>query len=225
MIKIILIDVDNTLLDFNKCAEYAMKEACKEKGIEFLENMTSVFHEINNCLWSGIEKGTVTKEQLHNNRWKMIFERLNIDLDGVSFEKTFREYLAKSAEPITGAKELILYLSGKYRVFAASNAFYNQQIKRLTMAGMYENIEGMFISEKIGYEKPSKEFFDECFLQLGNPSKDEVIIIGDSLTADIGGGADYGIKTCWYNPDRKPQPEDFQIDYTVNKLGDILKIL
>lgn len=225
MIKIILIDVDNTLLDFNKCAGYAMRAACKKMGVEFFEGMTAVFHEINNRLWLGIEKGEITKAQLHRNRWRLIFERLGIDCDGVSFEKIFREYLVESAEPVEGAGELLKYLSGKYRVFTASNAFYDQQVSRLTRAGMLEYIEGMFISEKIGYEKPSKEFFDECFLQLGNPPKEEVIIIGDSLTADIGGGASYGIKTCWYNPDRKPKPEDYAIDYTVQRLCDITNFL
>ena len=71
MIKIILLDVDNTLLDFNKCAEYAMRAACKKMGVEFFGGMTVVFHEINNRLWLGIEKGEITKAQLHRNRWRL----------------------------------------------------------------------------------------------------------------------------------------------------------
>ena len=154
-----------------------------------------------------------------------VFQKLGISFDGETFEKYFLDNLAKSAEPVAGAHDLLEYLYKKYRLFTASNAFYNQQTSRLTKAGMLKYIEGMFISEKIGHEKPSKEFFDESFSQMGNPNKDEVIIIGDSLSADICGGAEYGIKTCWYNPHNITPDDDCPADYIVKTLQDIKNIL
>lgn len=45
MFKYVLIDIDNTLLDFNKCAEKAMTNACKACGVGFKKEMPSVFHK------------------------------------------------------------------------------------------------------------------------------------------------------------------------------------
>lgn len=225
MIKIVLIDIDNTLLDFNKCASFSMRKAFDDAGLTAPDNLESEFHKVNNALWLGIEKGNVTKEELHDNRWNMILKNIGTEYDGVILEKLFRKYLNESREPVDGAVEILKYLSSKYRVFAASNAFYSQQSKRLKMSGMSEYIEDIFVSEKIGFEKPAREYFDKCFELMGNPIKDEVIIVGDSLTADIGGGASYGIKTCWFNPNGDRAPRNYKIDYIVNSLKEIEKYL
>ncbi len=221
MIKIVLIDIDNTLLDFNKCASFSMRKAFEDIGLKAPDNLEAEFHKVNNALWLGIEKGTVTKDELHDNRWNMILKNIGIEYDGVILEKLFRKYLDVSREPVDGAVEILKYLSSKYEVYAASNAFYSQQTNRLKMAGMSEYIKGVFVSEKIGFEKPSKEYFDKCFELLGNPLRNEVIIIGDSLSADISGGVRCGIKTCWFNPGKSDIPQDYKIDYVVNRLNEI----
>lgn len=225
MIKIVLIDVDNTLLDFNKCASISMRKAFDGVGLIAPDNLETEFHKVNNALWQGIEKGTVTKEELHDNRWNMILRNIGIEYDGVALEKLFRKYLDESHEPVDGAVEILKYLSSKYRVFAASNAFYSQQSNRLRVSGMSEYIEDIFVSEKIGYEKPTEAFFDKCFELMGEPLRNEVIIIGDSLTADIEGGVRYGIKTCWFNPNKYEAPNGYRIDYIVSSLKEIEKYL
>lgn len=225
MIKIVLIDIDNTLLDFNKCASFSMRKAFEDVGLKIPYNLEAEFHKVNNELWLGIEKGTVTKDELHKNRWNMILRNIGVEYDGEILENIFRKYLDGSHETVDGAVEIVRYLSLKYRIYAASNAFYSQQTNRLKMAGMSEYIKGIFVSEKIGFEKPSKEYFDKCFELLKNPPRDEVIIIGDSLGADIIGGANYGIKTCWFNPNGDKEPQNCKIDYNVKSLKEIEKYL
>ena len=221
MIKIVLIDIDNTLLDFNRCASFSMRKAFKDVGLKAPDNLETEFHKVNNALWLGIENGNVTKEELHDNRWNMILKNIGIEYDGIILEKLFRKYLDESHETIDGAPELVRYLSERYRVFAASNAFYSQQTNRLKLSGMADYIEDVFVSEKIGFEKPTKEYFDKCFEIMGNPPKNEVIIIGDSLSADIEGGIHYGIKTCWFNPNKQKPPLSYKIDYIVDDLKQI----
>ena len=196
MIKAVFIDIDNTLLDFNKCALWSMKKAFEDYNLNFNEQMFDTFNTVNNRLWLEIEKGDLTKEELYACRWNMIFAILGIDVDGVRFENVFYSYLTESAEPVDGALEILKYLSGKYIVCAASNASYEQQIKRLDNAGMTEYLDKIFISEQIGFSKPKKEFFEKCFEEIAPILPSEAVMIGESMTADVGGGKAAGMKTC-----------------------------
>ena len=116
MIKAVFIDIDNTLLDFNKCALWSMKKSFEDYNLNFKEQMFDTFNLVNNRLWLEIEKGKLTKEELYACRWNMIFAILGIDVDGVQFENVFYSYLTESAEPVDGALETLKYLSGKYIV-------------------------------------------------------------------------------------------------------------
>lgn len=225
MITNILIDVDNTLLDFNKCAEAAIKTGFLKWNIEYSEKVFPVFLEVNDSLWRKIETGEIDKKTLYQLRWKTIFERLGINADGPAFEQDFRNIFSDSKEPVDGAYELLDYLSENYIVSVASNASYQQQLKRLNNADMMKYFANIFNSEQIGYPKPESKFFDACFEKLGNISKEEVMIIGDSLSADINGGAAYGIKTLWFNYDKASVPHHVKADFIVNSLDEIKNIL
>lgn len=186
--------------------------------------MFDTFNMINNRLWLRIEKGELTKEELYACRWNMIFALIGIDVDGVEFENVFYSYLTESAEPVDGALDLLKYLHGKYLVCAASNASYAQQIKRLNNAGMTEYLDRIFISEQIGFSKPQKEFFERCFEKISPIVPSETVMIGDSLTADIEGGASFGMKTCRYNHNLTNESSDLP-DFTVCSLSEIKKYL
>lgn len=224
-IKAILLDIDNTILDFNKCADKAIKIAFEKFGLEYNENTIKVFIKQNDLLWLKIEKGEITRQDLHKIRFNIIFKALGIEGDGEKTETEFRNALYSIAETVDGANELVKYLSSKYKVYSASNAIYNQQLNRLKMAGLYDCFSGFFVSEKIGHQKPTKEFFDYCFNNLGGLEKEQVIMIGDSLTADIIGAKNYGIKSIWFNKDKKQNDLTIVPDFTVNKLEEIKNIL
>ena len=222
MLKVVLIDIDDTILDFNKCAKYSMKKAAIDFNIPWQDEIYNVFIVENPILWQNIEKGILTKDELHRTRWNIIFSKLGIVADGEEFEKRFRYHLESSAEKMEGAEDLLIYLKSKYKVYAASNAHYDQQLKRMALCGFHKYIDGYFISEKIGAEKPSKEFFDACFKKLGC-DKDEAIMIGDSISADIKGANGYGITCIWMKGSKEG---DCPIaDYTITKLDEIKDII
>lgn len=224
MLTTVFLDVDNTLLDFHLCAEDSIKRGFAQWGLNYTDEVFEVFNEINNGLWHALEKGEITRDDIFRTRWKRIFERLCIDRDGIEFEKIFVTNLADSAIPVEGANALLEHLASKYKLYVASNAVHQQQIVRMTKAGMIDYIADFFTSEAIGYSKPSNEFFDECFRRLDGVKKENVIIIGDSLTADIKGGTDYGIKTCWFNY-KGEKYEGRPADYIVDSLSEIMNIL
>lgn len=223
-IKAVFIDIDNTLLDFNKCAKWSMQKAFGDYKLHFEDNMFDIFTKVNDSLWLQIEKGSLTKEELYACRWDIIFRVLGINENGIEFENLFYSYLTESSEPVDGANSLLDYLGRKYIVCAASNASYAQQVKRLANAGMSAYLDKIFISEQIGFSKPQKEFFEKCFEKISPIQPYETIMIGDSLTADIEGGAKFGMKTCWYNHNNSAVESSLP-DITVRSLNDIKKYL
>ena len=225
MIKSVLIDIDNTLLDFFKSARKTTKILFEQKGLPYSEHCADTFLEINEGLWKRIEKKEITKEEMHGIRWKLILKELQLEYDGDIMEKDFRSILSGIAEPVDNAYEFLDYLKGKYKLYAASNSSYEHQIKRLTASNMLKYFEEIFVSERVGAIKPAFEYFEVCHSRMGDVKKEEIIMIGDSLTADILGGKNYGIKTVWFNPEGLEIPNDPKPDHTISSLLDIKTIL
>ena len=226
MIKAILIDIDDTLLDFEKNAYCALERAFSYQNVPFKPEYFDVFIKINTSLWEMIERKEITKEQLKEIRFLKVFESLNVTVaDYRKVEEDFRSELFNFAIPVDGAVNLLKYLASKYKIYAASNAMHNQQLARLKKAGMDGFVSDVFISENIGHYKPTKGFFDVCFEYMGGVDRSETAIIGDSLSADIKGGKEYGLTTIWFNSKNKIKDADSGVDYEVNSLEEIKNIL
>lgn len=224
-IKFILIDVDNTLLDFQACSEISIKQGFEKIGIEYEAHMLECFYKINDVFWGKLEKGEIEKKEIFANRWNKTFEKLHIDADGVAFETIFLEGLANSHEPVKDAVEVLKYLASKYPVYVATNSQYQQQINRLASAEMLEYIQKVFVSDVIGVAKPNKDFFEACIKEMGDVRREEIIMIGDSLTADIIGGKNAGIQTCWYNHLGKENMTEICPDYQIDALKELYDLL
>lgn len=225
MITTLLIDFDNTLVDFNKCAEYAMQTYFPDFGLEYRSGMIDIFIRTNDMLWKRLENGELTKTELRKTRWNLVFENIGISANGPEFEEVFENSIAETAFPVNGAEDLLEYLSERYRLCLVTNGFEKVQKNRLEISGFNRFFSRVFISENIGHQKPTKEFFDACFRELGNSVKNETILIGDSLSADIYGAFSYGIKSVWFNRKHEKPPAGFSPDYTVYSLEEIKKIL
>ena len=231
LIKVVFIDIDNTLLSFTGYVKEAMREGFSYFGLKpYKEDMFPVFERINNSLWRQLEQGSLTFEELVKCRWDLIFKELDIEFDGKVFEEYFLERLFYSAVPEEGAEDLLEYLSRKYTLCVASNGPYEQQMNRLRVGKMADYFDYFFISSQIGAQKPSGEFFDRCFSILREDrfpglAPEDVMIIGDSISSDISGGIDYGMHTCLYQKDIMPERNDSGADYVVVSLSEIKRIL
>ncbi len=221
---VVFIDIDDTLLDFTKCANDAIKSACNKFGVPYTTTLVDTFHPINLDLWHRLEKKEVTKEKLFDTRFQIVFDKLGIKADGIAFETAFRENFHESAILVDGARDLLEYLRSKYKVYVASNASMHQQTNRMKRAELDGYIDGYFVSEEIGFPKPQKEFFDACFKALPDVKPQDVVMIGDSLSADIKGACEYGLKTIWYNHRNEPT-SDVKCDYIVSRLSEVKNIL
>jgi len=224
MIKAVLIDIDNTLLDFNLSAFESVRQTFTDNGLPVDESTFSTFKKINDELWLKIERAELDRAGLHKIRFELILKALGLKADGQKIEREFRSNLFNIAIPVKDAKEILEYLSSKYAIYLASNAIYNQQVNRLTKSRLIGFVKNLFISERIGFNKPTKEFFDECFKNMNGIKPSETVMIGDSITADVIGGKDYGMTTVWYNHDKSNTPCD-KADYKIENLLQIKEIL
>ncbi|MBR1811330.1 MAG: YjjG family noncanonical pyrimidine nucleotidase [Clostridia bacterium] len=222
-INAVLVDVDNTLLDFNEAARVSAIRGFEAFGIDYPQEIFSTFHKVNQQLWARIEDGSLQKSELYQMRWNTIFAEHGISADGVAFEQLFRQGVAESSVPMDGALALLAYLKNKYKVCIASNASYRQQVGRLERAGMLRYVDAFFISEQIGFPKPQRAFFEACIAgTAAEPAR--ILMIGDSYEADIVGAHACGIKTCWYNPQGFPAGS-VAPDLTVARLDEIAQYI
>ena len=222
MIKAILIDIDNTILDWKACSHEAMIKAGLSTNIKIDDNFLKTYDIENPKLWQKLERNEITFSELKEQRFKIIFDLTNTKGDIAEFEKEFRNNILDSHIEIPNARDILEYLYSKYYIFAASNSNLYQQQRRLSSALLLDYFNDIFVSEELKAYKPSKEFFDEIFKRIPF-KKDEVIMIGDSITSDIKGAIDYGIKSIWFN--RFNTNEKSFATYEVNDLSLIRKIL
>ncbi len=223
--KTVLVDIDDTILDFKLCAKDSILNAAREYNVPFTEDMLQYYFNVNQMLWNQYERGIITKLNIFERRFDMLFKTFNIHIDGSEFEEKFQKYFKSAYIFVEGAEDFIKYLSSKYDIYAASNSVYESQISRLKNAGILGYFKDIFVSDKAGAQKPSEEFFEYCFKHIPDFNKEETIIIGDSLSSDIKGANNAGIKCCWFNFDNKPADSTLKCDYQINCLEEIKSIL
>ncbi len=225
MIKAVLLDSDDTLLDFTKAEHIAIQKTLREVGIEPDEETISLYSEINKRHWEMLERGELTRNQVLVNRFDRFFEAMGVEGDSAATQQLYNTNLGIGHYFIPGAVEFLESLYGKYKLYMVTNGNESVQVPRLKSADIGHFFQEIFISQRIGWDKPSLEFFDKCFAAMPPYEKNEMIIIGDSLTSDIKGGINAGIHTCWFNPKGKQGREGIIPEFTVKSLDEILPIL
>lgn len=226
MIKYILLDLDETILDFKKAEKVALKATLEEFGIEPKEEILSLYSEINAAQWKRLELGELTTEQVKIKRYEILFERLQIkDMDPVKAANCYEEHLGEGHDYLPGAEAFLKKLCAKYAVYIASNGLTKVQTRRLQESGIDKLVQGSFLSQEIGAHKPNKAFFDTCFDRISGANCENTVMIGDSLTSDIKGGNQSRIPTIWYNPSEKENTSDIYPTWTCSSYEQILSQL
>lgn len=227
MIKVILWDIDATLLDF-LAAEKAAIRFCFEKfGLgECTDEMLKRYSVINRRYWEMLEKGEMSKAEILVNRFREFFASEGIATNcAKEFNDTYQVALGDTICFRDNGYELVKKLKDQYKQYVVTNGTFVAQERKLKKSGIGELVEESFISDLIGYEKPAMEFFDHVFENIGHYEKDEVIIVGDSLTSDMQGGNNAGILCCWYNPNHLENTKNIRIDHEIDNLWQLEEIL
>ena len=224
--EILLWDVDQTLLDFKRSQDYAIRFGFKEFGMEADEKILSRYAEINESYWKRHELGEVTKSELLTGRFMDLFREFGITcVTSEQFAPIFQEALGSVFYFRDDSYRLCCKLKEKVRQYAVTNGVSTTQRNKLHLSGLDQVLDDIFVSEEIGFPKPYIEYFEQCFQRIPDFQKDKTIIIGDSLSSDMKGGNDAGIFCCWYNPDGMANHTDLKIDYEISNLWEVEDIL
>ena len=225
MIRNILLDLDDTILDFHKAERIALSTTLRKIGIEPTEEVLALYSEINRRHWKLLEVGKLTRHEVLHGRFTELFETIGIKGDCYEAQKIYEWELGTGHYFLEGAEELLDTLYAKYNLYLASNGTDIVQTRRIASAEIGHYFKELFISQRLGYDKPSLEFFKRAFEMIPDFKKEETVIIGDSLTSDILGGINSGITTVWFNPHGHEATENIKPDYVVKTLGEIPSLL
>ncbi len=226
MIKYLFLDLDDTILDFKKAEAIAIRKTMSAYGADPTDANAARYSVINDRHWKALERGEMTRPQVLTGRFAMFFGELGIEVDAAAVAKTYETYLSQGHWFLPGAEETVKQkLFGKYKLYLASNGTAVVQKGRMTSADLYPYFEESFVSQELGHNKPSKEYFDAAFARIPGFNPAECLMVGDSLTGDILGGKNAGLRTVWVNPGHKIAPEHLKPDYEIESLADLPKLL
>ena len=221
----LLFDADDTLFDYDKAEVAALQGTFDLLGLPYEEPYARVYRQINGDIWLDFEKGRISQQRLRTKRFELLFDAFHIECDPSEFSVRYLENLASHADLVDGAEELVRELHGRAGLLLITNGLADVQRARFARSTVLPYFADVVISEEVGAAKPDPKIFDVAFSKMGLPRRDEVLIVGDSLTSDIRGGNLYGIDTCWFNPGRRPRDPGVEIRYEIGELGELLGIL
>lgn len=223
--KTLLFDLDDTILDFGAAEKYAFRTLMEELQVPYTEELVARYKKINHALWDAFEEGVIEREEVTNTRFAKLFAEYGKQVDGIAIDLQYRSHLEECIVFVDGALELIETLHGQFDLYITSNGVSSTQAKRMRLTGLDKYFKNVFVSEAAGAHKPMKEFFDYVFHRIPNFDSEKTMIIGDSLTADVRGGFDAGIATCWLNPEGKPNTIGAEPTYNIRHLNELYKII
>ncbi|MBY5921038.1 pyrimidine 5'-nucleotidase [Ferrimonas balearica] len=195
----ILFDADETLFHFDALA--GLKRMFSHHGVTFSDQNYREYQAVNQPLWQAYNAGEIDAKTLQSTRFDGWAAQLGTT--GHQLNSDFLQAMADICAPLPGVRELIDTLAGKARLGIITNGFTELQSIRLERTGLAEAFELVVISEEVGITKPHAGIFQHALEMMGQPDKQQVLMVGDNLHTDILGGFNAGLNTCWYNPSQQ----------------------
>lgn len=228
----LLFDLDQTLLDFHASEHIALKTIMEMNSQVFTEERYDSFKQINKKLWLEFEKGIISKAELFETRFKILFEECGCNTDGMDLMKINRDFIdcmSKNGILMDGALDFLKKVVDSVpnvRIYVITNGATRNAKGRIASTGLNDYICDLFVSESMGVSKPSHEYFDIVKKAINDPDK-SCIVIGDSLTSDMLGAKNADLTSCWFMPegDVKGAMKEYEIDYTASSFDDLFDIL
>lgn len=223
--RTVLFDADDTLLDFGRAEDSALRDALLHIGVQPDDRMVSAYSAINDALWKKLERGETTKQALKIDRFREFCRDEDIDTDVVALAHSYTDFLSTKSFLVGGALETCRKLEPFCALYVVTNGIGSVQRGRFQPSPLAPLFRGSFISEEIGFEKPRREFFEAVAAKIPQFDPESTLIVGDSLSSDIAGGIAFGIDTCWFNAKGKPLPEGIKPTYIVTGLEDVIPLI
>jgi 2-haloacid dehalogenase len=229
MITNVLLDLDETILDFLKTERVALQQALRQFGIEPTEEVIRTYSGINQKQWQLLEQGLLTRDRLRHRRFELLLEEYDWQVEAAVLAEVYEANLAQGFYYKEGAKGVLEQIYQKYNLYLLSNGTSVVQHSRIAGAGLKPYFKGIYISEDMDANKPDLEYFRRCFADMeqhsGKPVVlEETVMVGDSLTSDIQGGINAGVRTIWLNA-KGSVPETICPDYEIQDISELPGLL
>lgn len=226
MIEFLLLDLDNTILDFTRAEYDALGKTLRAFGLEPTDTVRARYSQINHDHWERLERQELTREQVVVGRFETLLRTFGMVADAQTMSRAYEDNLAYGEHHyLPGAEEALERLSKKYQLYMVTNGTAHVQRPKLQASGAGKHFRDIFISQDMGADKPSPAYFQRCFARIPGFDISRAMIVGDSLTSDIQGGRNAGIRTCWVNPGHKKGREDIPADYEIESLSQLEALL
>lgn len=223
--KYLLFDCDRTLLDFDSAMVSALKNMLSKYGFTVNDELISFYNLLNESLWKELEEKKITKEELVHKRFPILCSEFGIEYPGNELmENDYFANLSAGHDIIPGSDEVLKELYGRFQIYVITNGFVEVQIRRMEESGLKQYVEKVYISEGVGYSKPDKRFIDAVMKDIGDDNPKHYMIIGDSMSADIGLGHKAGIDTVLVGT-KNPEGFDYRPTYQIASLKELDNIL
>ena len=217
----LLLDLDHTLFDSAACEIAAFEDTLGAAGVDLPLRHFDTYFEINAALWTSVERGAMTPQEVRLVRFERLVAKIGLDVDPEPLADAFAVGLGANGDLYPGAREALEQLTEHARLALVTNGLSQVQRARVERLDLEHYFDAILISAELGVAKPAREMFDAAFVALDSPEKESALMVGDSLTSDIRGGADYGIATCWYNPHRKTAAPDVGVSHEITSLDQL----
>lgn len=221
----LLLDADNTLFDFDRGNRVAFSAVCSHFDLPDTEEVFQLYETCNNAMWVAFDRGECTKEFLVVQRFRNFLRELGVERDAEACNAMHLGTLGQQSFLLPHAEEVCRTLSRDHKLYLVTNAVASVQRGRLAKSTIRPYITAAFISEEAGAAKPDPAYFDYVFGHIDGITKDNCIVIGDSISSDMRGADRYGLPSCWYNPRRAPRPDDVRIDWEITDLRQLYDIV
>ena len=199
--RYLLLDNDNTLMDFNAAEAKALTDTLLHRGLPADAATVHTYHEINDAQWKALERGETTQAALKVERFRQLLSVLGrTELDAVEIAAEYERNLSTHAELLPGAAEFLHALHGRMKIALVSNGVSSIQRGRLSKCPLTPLFDAIVISEEVGAAKPDPQMLHIALDMLGCTDKREAVMMGDSLTADIQAAVNAGIDSIHFNP-------------------------
>ena len=224
--EIIILDADETLFHLKKSENDAFKNTMLEFDIEYDENHhLKVYSDINAAIWKEFEGGLITQKELKVERFKRLSDKLNIKFDEIQFAKLYMKHLSFASFLYDDSIKLLESLHEDYKLSIVTNGLKDVQNNRIRKSIIAKYFEDIVISEEVNVSKPDPKIFELALNNIKHADKRKVLMIGDSLTSDIQGGINFGIDTCWFNPNKIVNKTGIKPTYEISNLMDLKDIV
>jgi YjjG family noncanonical pyrimidine nucleotidase len=184
----------------------------------------SDYDRINRAMWAAVEEGTLTPNHVRTARFEELLATTGLDVDPVALADEFVAGLGRFGELYPGVREVLDALAARASLAVVTNGLSEVQRTRIERLDLGQYFDAVVISAEVGVAKPDPGIFDLAFAALRGPAKEATLMVGDSLTSDVRGGAGYGIATCWYNPHGRAAGQAGPIDHEISRLDELLDL-